>query len=469
MDRSELRARLEREKRWRTLHNYVADTLPGYVGGWWMERLCGILQDVSQRVQSGSTAPRVLISCPPGHGKSSVIAQRWPVWQMRFPRQEIILATYSQDLANDHSGTAREVRDLTREQWPGLVPHKNKPDRVNNWVTRNGSTFRAVGVGGPVTGRRAHLFIIDDYLKDSAEAASPAKRRAIWDWYASTARSRLYPQSAVVILATRWHEDDLIGRLLRKQPDLWEVYSFAAIAPRDEAYRKAGEALHPERWPLDFMERTREEVGSRFWSSLYQQDPIPVGGMIFRSDWLRTFSGRPEDVARECDELILTADLTDTIEEHTGDRRDWSAWQIWGRRRGCFLLLYAERNQDGLLFNYAVGKRLYNKWRPHATYLEMKRHGRSLFELLHDEITGLMPITPRESKIVRAERQTAVFEGGRVYLPDEREAPWRAEYEAEILSFPGGLHDDQVDATTQGLEQLRDYHSADGFAVGAVS
>lgn len=229
---------------------------------------------------------RLMVTMPPRHGKSEEVTIRFPAWALgRNPKRQIITACYNADLAN---GFGRAVRNIVSSPCYGNI-FKARLARdsqaANRWNTRDGGAYIAAGVGTAITGRGADIFIIDDPLKDRAEAESELRRQAVWDWYTSTAYTRLMPGGAVIIVQTRWHEDDLAGRLLSHQErggDQWHRLDLPAI-------NGEGQALWPERYPLPALLRIKAAIGPRDWSALYQQSPSPDDGEFFRRAWFDMF------------------------------------------------------------------------------------------------------------------------------------------------------------------------------------
>jgi predicted phage terminase large subunit-like protein len=223
---------------------------------------------------------RLMIFMPPRHGKSELASKRFPAWCLgRNPTRQIIAASYNSDLANDFG---RNVRNIVAEPefgqvFPGvsLAPDSQAANRMN---TNRGGSYVAAGVGTAVTGRGAHIALIDDPFKDREEADSERRRDLVWDWYRSTLFTRLMPGGAIVLIQTRWHEDDLAGRLLEQEADQWETLDLPAINERNEA-------LWPEWYPLDVLERIKATIGPREWSALYQQKPQPDEGTFFQRSW----------------------------------------------------------------------------------------------------------------------------------------------------------------------------------------
>lgn len=229
---------------------------------------------------------RLIVTMPPRHGKSEGVTIRFPAWALgRNPKRQIITACYNADLA---SGFGRSVRNIVKTPAYGQIfdtKLARDSQAANRWGTIAGGAYIAAGVGTAITGRGADIFIIDDPLKDRAEAESELRRQAVWDWYTSTAYTRLMPGGAVIIVQTRWHEDDLAGRLLDHQAkggDQWHRLDLPAINGR-------GEALWPERYPVSALNRIKAAIGPRDWSALYQQTPSPDDGDFFRREWFDMF------------------------------------------------------------------------------------------------------------------------------------------------------------------------------------
>lgn len=278
---------------------YVKGSFPSYEAGWVHKDICERLEKFSQDIVDGKN-PRLMLFMPPRHGKSFLSSERFPVWHIgNNPSHNVIVSSYSSDLSQSFSKKALDLAqdDYTRKIFPNLVLDENK-QASDEWATRSGGGYKSVGVGGSLTGRGAHCLIIDDPIKDWEQAISATVRGKVWNWYLSTAYTRLMPKSGVLVIQTRWHEEDLAGLLLKEMEDSaddpysdkWEVVSYPAIAFEDEEYRKEGEALHPERYDIAKLEKIKKAVGPRVWSALYQQQPRPDGGRYINSSWFQRVS-----------------------------------------------------------------------------------------------------------------------------------------------------------------------------------
>jgi hypothetical protein len=294
----------------RSLLAFTEYTNPLYQRARHHELICAKLEAVER-----GEIDRLMIFMPPRHGKSELASKRFPAWCLgRDPKRQIIAASYNSDLANDFG---RNVRNLVAEPefaevFPGvtLAPDSQAANRMN---TNHGGTYVAAGVGTAVTGRGAHIALIDDPFKDREEADSERRRDLVWDWYRSTLYTRLMPGGAIVLIQTRWHEDDLAGRLLEDGTDKWDVLELPAL-------NKDNEALWPEWYPQDTLERIKKAIGPREWSALYQQQPQPDEGTFFQRVWFGTWDKLPKDIR-----YYGTSDYA--VTDGAGD---YTVHRIWG-------------------------------------------------------------------------------------------------------------------------------------------
>ena len=243
---------------------------------------------------------RLMIFMPPRHGKSMLASEFFPAWYMgRNPDQYVVAATYGQDLADDFGRKVKgQIEDASYQAiFPGVTLlensrsvrrfHINGIDGGYEHATKQNGAYYAVGVGGPLTGRGAHLLLIDDPVKDRETADSEVFRRRIRDWYTSTAYTRLMPGGRIVVIQTRWHEDDLSGWLLKEHGhEGWDVLSLPALSDSG--------ALWPAQYPVETLERIQKAVGTRDWSALYQQRPTPESGDYFKREWFQYYDTAPQ-------------------------------------------------------------------------------------------------------------------------------------------------------------------------------
>lgn len=455
----------------------------GYVLRDHLRYLSDRLAIATEDVKRGVTR-RLVVSMPPRSGKSQLTSVYLPVWLLRQnPKWKIGLISHDPTLA---TGWGRAVRNIV-EQNGDRLGLAIAPDAgaVSEWQTtdRGGVTSRSAP-GQSITGRGFNIMLLDDVVKDFASAHSEASRKAIWDWWLANAETRLEPPSLVVVIGTRWHEDDFIGRLLSSEydgdPEDWEVISFPALAEAEDVLGRApgdpllSPLLRDEdadaalvRWA-----GVRRSVGMYSWSALFQQRPAPAEGAIFDIAAFRYWTTNPalateDGKVRYLDpDSLLGAkwlDSWDMAFKATNDS-DFVVGQRWVRHGANRYLIAQKRSRWSFTNTIAQMK----AWqgggdygnRVHLRLVEDKANGPAILDTLHDEISGLKPINPTTSKEARARSVTPEIESGNVYLPLPSENPWVLEFIAECRAFPTGAHDDQVDAMTQALTELREHGGA---------
>lgn len=417
-------------------------THPHYQVSWHHRRLAEYLQAIERR-----DIQRLIISMPPRHGKTELASLRFAPWYLgRHPTHNVVQATYAAEFAEDNGRKARAIAgtELYRDIFGVGLDTSSRA--VGRWQTTAGGTYYAVGVGGPLTGRGANVLLVDDPHKNRQEAESPVMRERVWEWFSSTAYTRLENGGVCIVIMTRWHEDDLVGRLL-DGPEHWEQLILPAIAETDEADRAAGEALWPEKYDLPALERIRETIGSREWASLYQQRPAAAEGAIFRREWWRDYDEAPA--------FSRVVQSWDTAFK-AGQDNDASACTTWGVATDGYYLLdvWSERVEFPELKRQVMA--LADRFRPHQILVEDKASGQSLIQELQRETRlPIKPVRVDRDKVARAYAVTPLIEAGRVYLP--RWAHWKAGYLDELAAFPAAAHDDRVDSTTQALAEMALY------------
>jgi predicted phage terminase large subunit-like protein len=394
--------------------------------------------------------PRSIVVMPPRHSKSETCSKLFPAWALgRRPQLQIISIGYGQELADD---VGRKVRNLLADpRHSAIFPScrlSSDSTSAHRFATTIDGNFFAIGRGGAITGRGANVLIVDDLFKDGDEARSPGLRRSIRQWFGETVMTRLLPGGVIILVGTRWHSDDLIGSLLREHPESgWTVLSFPAIAEHDESFRKEGEALWPQMYPLSYLEGQRRILGVGAFSSLFQQRPVLEEGAIFKAEQFRFYEGNPPQFQR----IVLSFDTAYKL----GADNDYSACSVWGATEHEYYLLYAWRARVEFPELRQMVKALVKQWRPAATLVEDSASGQPLIqELKRNPELQIVPVRPKGDKVSRAHSITPLIESGAVLVPGS--SPWRDMYLEELQSFPNGVHDDLVDSTTQALLYLRD-------------
>ena len=436
---------------------------PDYIAGW-VHREVAELLDAFRDAVERKLSPRLMIFLPPRCGKSQLVSRLLPPFLLGHnPHWEVVAASSTQDLSDSFGRYVRSVLNspVYQDLFPAiqLDPSTNSASLVQ---TQQRGMYKAVGVGGQLTGMGAHALIIDDPIKDREQADSPTQREALWDWYSSVARTRLHPGGGIIVLHTRWHEDDLAGKLItqmRDNPDAdqWKIYSYPAIAKEDETHRKAGEALHPERYPIQALHQIRNSILMRDWTALYQQDPSPDDGDYFKREWFNiTSPSRYPDLSK-CSVYIST-DLA--VSEKTS--ADYSV--IWP--------FAVDENDDLWFLSDYVRERLSSLDIVEAIFDRVKRYDargviiekgqiasaiRPIFNKRSRErqlYTELIEPAATKDKQTRARSLQGRMQQRRVHYPDL--TPFHEHVLPEFLMFPNGKHDDAVDTCAWAALALDD-------------
>lgn len=393
-----------------------------------------------------------MVFLPPRHGKSEFISRYSTAWILgKFPDTRIILASYEADFA---ASWGRKSRDLLEGYGPSLfgVEVSSKSSAANRWdIEGHEGGMVTAGVNGPITGKGADIGIIDDPVKNDQEAMSATYQKRTYEWYKSTFRTRLHKGGAIILIMTRWHENDLAGKLLAAQEEdgeKWDVVSLPAIAEEGDALgREPGEPLCPELFNTDALTSIKNAVGSFWWAALYQQRPSPAEGGILKRNWWKYYRQAPE----KFDEIIQSWDMS----FKDLSTSDYVVGQIWGRKGADKYLLDQVRARLDFPATVQAVRNLSAKWpQARAKLVEDKANGTAVIATLKNEISGLIAVNPEGGKIVRAQAVSPDIEAGNVYLPDPTIAPWIHDFVEECAAFPNGAHDDQVDAMSQALHRL---------------
>ena len=397
---------------------------------------------------------RLLIQMPPRHGKSEFASAHFPAWYLgTFPDRRVILASYEHDFA---ASWGAKAKDRFSEFGPLLWRLWVRRDRqaADDWqIAGHSGGMVCAGVGGPITGRGADLLIIDDPVKSAEEANSETYRERAWNWYRSTAYTRLEPAGAILLIQTRWHEDDLAGRVLAeaaKTGEPWHVISLPALAEAGDVLgRQPGEPLWPARYPVEDLEQIQASLGGYWWQALYQQRPAPPEGALFKRDWWRFYPLR--DLPPQFDRVIQSWDMA--FKETTDS--DYVVGQVWGAKGARIYLLDQVRERMDFAKTLQAVEALSDKW-PAATLklVEDAANGPAVISALQLKVRGLLPVKPQGGKLSRAQAILPLVEAGNVWLPSAEEQPWVEQFLAEARSFPVGAHDDQIDAMSQGLQRF---------------
>lgn len=428
------------------LIDFEIATNPKYDPNW---HHCRIAQELEHIEQFGDRDYKILIiTVPPRHGKSQECSIDFPAWFLgRNPAKEIIEASYSAELAQDFGSKTREK--VNSEEFKAIfseVTLRSDEQARGRWRTQEGGGYVAVGVGGPITGRGADILLIDDPIKNREEAESETYRNKTWDWFTSTAFTRLHPKGVVVLILTRWHLDDLAGRILTNEAlaDRTKVIKFPAIATKDGKHRKQGEALWPERYNLDALEEIKNTIGPYDFSSLYQCSPILTENQEFRPEWYKSISEEELSSMQTANYLTIDTAMSKQAQadycgfcDNSVDKENFWNLKAWHAK------LSPEELVDNLFSLHETRK--YSAIGIEKTaylwgikpFLDSEQRKRNKFlpivELQHNQT----------AKEIRIRGLIPRYASGSI-----RHIKGRCDtLEEEQIQFPNGIHDDVLDAT----------------------
>ena len=400
-----------------------------------------------------------MVSMPPRHGKSEFISRYFPAWYLgTYPDKRIILASYEADFA---ATWGRKARTLLEEAGPELfgISVSRVSSAASRWdIDGRDGGMATAGVRGPITGKGAHIAIIDDPVKNDQEANSVTYQEATWDWYRATFSTRLQDDGAIILVMTRWNENDLAGKLLQAQEDggdKWEIVRLPALAEDDDPLgRKPNEPLCPELFKREVLEAIKKRIGPYWWNALYQQRPSPQGGAIFKKSMFRYFrrdgsqyvlytpAGEKRVLQSAC-WIFQTVDTAAT-EKETSDYFVCSTWAVTPDKDLLLLDVFREKAETTKHEEILANQR--SKWRPLFQGVENKTFGLNILQAAAKAGLPLKPLKADQDKVARSRPMQARYELGTVYhLAD---AEWLADFEDELVKFPHGANDDQVDTAS---------------------
>lgn len=470
----EYEAAIERSRA--NMLDFTTFTKPDYEVNWHHREICHVCDDILNGLLT-----RVIICAPPRNGKSELVSRRLPALALgKNPDLQIISCSYSADLSSRMNRDVQRIMDSQEYKtlFPGTRLNEGNVRTVAGSAMRNSDIFevvgrlgayRSAGVGGGITGMGAHLAVVDDPIKNQEEADSPVYREKVWDWYTSTLYTRLEKNGAILVTLTRWHEDDLAGRLIKHaknnpDADQYKVVMLPAVQdgpPNEYDHRQMDEPLWPGKYSRASLRRIEAVVGPRQWVSLYMQKPSPKGGSVFKVADFKRYKELP--ALESFDDMQIHADLTFKDKE----KSDFCVFQVWGALGVDRYLIDQIRSRMAFTMQISTAMLLSEKY-PMISCMgvEDAANGAALVDLLKKKIAGLVAIPVKGTKMARAESVAPLIAAGQVYLPDESIAPWVSKYTHEFESFPNGKNDDQVDATSQALGYMRKNIAFDFSAIG---
>jgi predicted phage terminase large subunit-like protein len=434
---------------------FIAAVDKSYKFGAHLKRLGSLLMDVEENIKN-----RIAVSMAPRMGKSQMISIYYPAWYLgRHPDHKVIVASHTADLA---VVMARKVRNLIQSaEYARIFPGTkiaSDAKAAAQWNTTAGGEYFAIGVGGALAGRGAHLIIADDPLSEQdIKAGNTNSLDNAYEWFSAGLRTRLMPDGKICVLHTRWHQRDLIGRLLKDSAmneggDNYEAFEFPAILNEGTPEEKS---IWPEQWTLESLQQTRASMHHIMWQwyAQYQQNPTAAEAAIIKRDWIKWWTGETPP------QIDFTVQAFDTALT-TKQRSDFSVCHTWGVWHN-----EEDGTQNVILLNKVKGKyefpelkamahEQYADWEPDSVIVEAKASGQPLIDEMRRSGIFVQDFSPGkgQDKIARLNAVADMFASGHVWFP---ETSWAAQTVEEILAFPAGEHDDEVDTMTLALMRVR--------------
>lgn len=427
----------------------------------------------------GTPVRGMIVTMPPRHGKSELISKFTPAWfLMKYPDKRVIVTSYSDTFAETWGAASRQI--VADHPEFGYILDPSTQSKSNWRLDKRAGSMRTAGAGGAITGTGAHLLIIDDPFKDNEDADSQFNRDKVWDWFQSVVLTRMeqpigdvHDPPFIIIVQTRWHEDDLAGRLIESEPEKWFQFNLPAFAlENDPMGRQEGEALWPEKYDIEWLMDQKTSMSSRWWSAMYQQSPSIEGGGIFRGDSFVRYN------ARRSDRGLLYNMLSKQGEKRSA--ADFKGWKFATvdlaastKTAADFtvaMVFHVTKNKDMLVLD-VLQERI--EGADHEAFIERLRakhqdlrfigvekatYGLTLLQVLRRRGVPVRELIPDKDKVSRAYGAAAFIEGEKIFFPQS--APWLAAFEHELLAFPNGAHDDMVDCLAYGARVLQDHEKS---------
>lgn len=434
---------------------FIAAIDKSYKFGAHLKRLGHLLMDVEQNIKN-----RIAVSMAPRMGKSQMISIYYPAWYLgRHPDHKVIVASHTADLA---VVMARKVRNLIQSaEYARIFPNTkiaSDAKAAAQWNTTQGGEYFAIGVGGALAGRGAHLIIADDPLSEQdIKAGNTNSLDTAYEWFSAGLRTRLMPDGKICVLHTRWHQRDLIGRLLKDSAmneggDNYEAFEFPAILNEGTDKEKS---IWPEQWTLESLQQTRASMHHIMWQwyAQYQQNPTAAEAAIIKRDWIKWWTREDpptvDFIVQSFDTALTTKSRSDFSVCHT-----WGVWHNEDDGTANVILLNKVKGKYEFPELKKMAHEQFEEWQPDSVIVEAKASGQPLIDEMRRSGIFVQDFSPGkgQDKIARLNAVADMFASGHVWFP---ETAWASQTVEEILAFPAGEHDDEVDTMTLALQRIR--------------
>ena len=453
MDKEILRQELRKELARRNFLDYCKYTIPNFQVGKFHKFMSSKIEDFladKLLTDKGDPVKILALSMPVQHGKSVFLTQSLPSYYIgKNPTNKSIIISYGDDLARTFG---RKNREKIKEFGESLFGIKfSKEQDTDLEIAEHKGSIISRGISAGITGQSADLILIDDPIKNRAEAESETYRNRIYDEFLSSIYTRLSAKGKVIIIMTRWHIDDLIGRIMNEMSDKAVYYNIPLEAEENDILgREIGEALFPEigkdqEWLNSTKKVYISQEGQRAWLSLYQGQPVALEGNLIKREYFKFYSVLPD----KFDEMLQSWDMT----FKDSDGSDYVVGTVWGRKGPNKYLIDLVRGRMDFVGSMSAVMEMSMRYpEAYIKLIEDKANGSAIISVLSQKIEGIMPVTPKESKLARLQSVLPMLEAGNVFLPAN--AIWVEEFINECLQFPSGKHDDQVDSMSQALIKM---------------
>ena len=432
---------------------YVKYTNNGYKESKFHNYLCNEIQKFIEKKDS-EAFDILLLSVPPQFGKSTTVTETLPAYYLgKYPDKKIIICGYNEDFAIRFGRRNKEkIEEFNKDIFPDCVLADAPRSNVEFETTKKGRCISR-GILSGLTGNTADLFIIDDPIKNRQEADSETTRNTIWNEYLNSVRTRIKPGGKLIVIQTRWHEEDLYGMIAKNEKNVTIINIPCECDEENDVLGRAiGDSLCPEigrgnGWLREFKQAYVGKEGTRAWTALYQGRPVAMEGNLINSKWWKYYDEDYKELNLPYVIISVDAAFKD------GDDNDFVAIQVWGKRDRNYYLLDAIKQHLNFVDTLAAIRNFKSRY-PETMFIliEDKANGTAIINVLSSEMEGVIPVKPEGGKVTRANAVSPAIESGHVFLP--RFASVTGDFVAECSAFPNGAHDDQVDAMTQALNRM---------------